>query len=298
MASSFLVRRLTGEYVLDHHSASQCDPLYDLAAEGWIEEWAALVAPGLALPRLLWPGEQAGTVTAAAAAETGLREGTPVATGTIDAWAEALSVGAVNEGDTMLMYGSTMFIVEVVPQTVGDPRLWLTAGVLPHTRTLAAGMATSGSLTGWLQGIAGGVPFETLLAEAAASPPGAHALVTLPYFAGERTPLFDPRARGVVIGLTLSHQRGDLYAHCLRPRPSASATTSRRCAKRAGACSGSSPWAAAPWRPVATDRVGRDRPASRRFPPRRSAPPSGTPCWRRWPPASSDQTPAGACSIT
>ena len=62
---SFIVYRLTGEYVLDHHSASQCDPLYDLKENRWIEEWADEVAPGLELPRLLWPSEVAGTVSAA-----------------------------------------------------------------------------------------------------------------------------------------------------------------------------------------------------------------------------------------
>ncbi|MER6768127.1 FGGY family carbohydrate kinase, partial [Amycolatopsis sp. NPDC000746] len=55
MASSYLVQRLTGEYVLDHHSASQCDPMYDLRAGGWARDWAALVAPGIELPRLAWP---------------------------------------------------------------------------------------------------------------------------------------------------------------------------------------------------------------------------------------------------
>ena len=77
MASSFAVARLTGEYVLDHHSASQCDPLYELDRRDWIEEWAEQIAPGLELPRLLWPGEPAGVVTAAAAAETGIPAGTP-----------------------------------------------------------------------------------------------------------------------------------------------------------------------------------------------------------------------------
>ena len=72
MASSYLVHRLTGEYALDHHSASQCDPMYDLEAGDWAHDWVQTVAPGLALPRLLWPGEVAGTVTAGAAEATGL----------------------------------------------------------------------------------------------------------------------------------------------------------------------------------------------------------------------------------
>jgi xylulokinase len=211
MASSFIVHRLTGEYVLDHHSASQCDPLYDSHENRWIDEWAAEVAPDLPLPRLLWPAEVAGTVTPAAAQVTGIPAGTPVAAGTIDAWSESVSVGVRAPGDLMLMYGTTMFIVEVLREPRAHPGLWGTAGAFPGTHNLAAGMATSGALTGWLRRIAGDPPYETLIEEAAAVAPGADGLVVLPYFAGERTPLFDPQARGVICGLTLRHGRGHLY---------------------------------------------------------------------------------------
>jgi xylulokinase len=211
MASSYLVRRLTGAYVLDHHSASQCDPLYDMGRGGWAADWAADIAGGIELPELRWPAEVAGRVTAEAAAVTGLPAGIPMATGTIDAWAEAASVGVRRPGDTMLMYGTTMFIVEVVERFVPDRTLWGTAGVEPGSRTLAAGMSTSGALTGWFRELVGGPPFETLIAEAAATPAGAHGLVVLPYFAGERTPVFDADARGMILGLTLEHGRGHLY---------------------------------------------------------------------------------------
>jgi xylulokinase len=211
MASSFIVQRLTGEYVLDHHSASQCDPLYDLKEQCWIEEWAAEAAPGLVLPRLLWPAEVAGVVTPAAEADTGIPAGTPVAAGTIDGRADAISVGVRSPGEAMLMYGTTMFLLEILPEPHAHPRLWSNVGVFPGTYNLAAGMATSGALTGWLRRIAGDVPYTTLLQEAAAIAPGANGLVVLPYFAGERTPLFDPLARGVICGLTLSHGRGHLY---------------------------------------------------------------------------------------
>jgi xylulokinase len=215
MASSFVVYRLTGEYVLDHHSASQCDPMYDLMENRWIEEWAGEVAPGLELPRLLWPSEVAGSVSAAAAQLTGIPAGTPVAAGTIDAWAEAASVGVLQPGDLMLMYGTTMFMVEVVANPRPHPGLWSTAGVFRGTYSLAAGMATSGALTAWLRNIAGNPPYETLLQEAGQVRPGSDGLVMLPYFAGERTPIFDPDARGVICGLTLSHGRGHLYRAAL-----------------------------------------------------------------------------------
>jgi xylulokinase len=210
-ANGFVVARLTGEYVIDHHTASQCDPLYDLTQNDWARDFAAEVIPELALPRLAWPSEVVGTVTAAAAEQTGLPVGTPVAAGTVDAWAEAFSAGVRAPGDLMLMYGSTMFFVQVLEHRTTHPGLWTTAGVQAGTTTLAAGMATSGSLTSWLQELVGGVSFDQLVKEAAATPPGSDGLVLLPYFAGERTPIFDPHARGVIAGLTLRHQRGHLF---------------------------------------------------------------------------------------
>lgn len=211
MASSFAVERLTGEYVLDHHSASQCGPLYDLVEQRWAQDWAAEITGGLALPRLAWPAEVVGRVTPAAAAVTGVPAGTPVTAGTIDAWAEAVSVGVRAPGDLMLMYGSTMFLVLVTATSLRDERLWSTAGAFRDTYTLAGGLATSGALTAWFSQIAGNAPFETLLAEAREVPRGSAGLVVLPYFAGERTPLHDPLARGVVAGLTLRHGRGHVY---------------------------------------------------------------------------------------
>lgn len=210
-SSSYVVARLTGEYILDHHTASQCDPLYDINNFTWLDEWVTEIAPGIEMPRLAWPSEVVGEVTEAAATITGLAPGTPVSAGTVDAWAEALSVGVRNPGDLMLMYGSTMFFVQVLPGLRTSPLLWTTAGVEPRTYTAAAGMATSGSLTSWMRELMGGVPFETLIAEAEATPPGADGLLLLPYFAGERTPIFDPDARGVIAGLSLRHSRGHLF---------------------------------------------------------------------------------------
>src|SRR4051812_42485210 len=211
MANSFIAERLTGEYVLDHHSASQCDPLYEIQTNRWANDWAAEIAPGLQLPRLVWPAEVVGRVTSAAAAETGLPVGIPVTAGSIDAWVEALSVDVREPGDVMLMYGTTLMVVEVVEHLTPYAGLWGTTGLFPGTSTLSTGLATSGALTGWLRDVAGGPPFEHLMAEAAATPAGADGLVVLPYFAGERAPIDDPRARGLILGLTLRHRRGHLY---------------------------------------------------------------------------------------
>jgi xylulokinase len=210
MASSYIVQRLTGEYVLDHHSASQCNPLYDLSQQAWASDWAELIAPEVELPRLCSPLEPVGQVMAAAAAATGLNPGTPVMAGTIDAWAEAVSVEVRNPGDLMLMYGTTMFLVQVSTAARPSPKLWLTRGVFDDQLTLAAGMATSGALTAWFREVSGR-DYDELFREASEVAPGADGLLALPYFAGERTPLFDPLARGVIAGLTLSHGRGHIF---------------------------------------------------------------------------------------
>jgi xylulokinase len=211
MASSFVVSRLTGSWVLDHHSASQCDPLYDLDACAWHLDWAEAVVPGLPMPELAWPAEVVGTVHARGAEATGIPAGTPVVAGTIDCWAEAASVGVRATGDLMLQYGSTVFLVLGTASVAGHPGLWTTRGVDPGSLTVAAGLATAGSLIDWLRDLVGGAPFEVLLREADLAGPGAAGLLVLPYFAGERTPILDPYARGTITGLTLRHTRGDLY---------------------------------------------------------------------------------------
>ena len=209
-SNSYIAAKLTGEYVMDHHTASQCDPLYATREFDWNAPWAQRICGHLPLPRLVWPSDVVGTVHEAAAEATGLPPGTPVIAGTVDAYAEAFSVGVRRPGDRMLMYGSTMFLVQIIDSYFSDPVLWTTAGVERETLALAAGTSTAGSLVRWLQAITGGAPFETLMAEAEAVPPGSEGLAVLPYFAGERTPVFDPDARGVFAGLTLRHGRGHL----------------------------------------------------------------------------------------
>lgn len=216
MPASYLAFRLTGEYVMDHISASQTPPLYCLRRQDWHHGWSEQAAPGLELPALRWAGEAAGAVSAQVAAQVpGLPTGIPVISGSIDAWAEAVSVGATTPGDLMLMYGTTTFLVATTSEPVASRALWPTSGIDAGTYSLSGGMAASGAITGWLRDLTGEQDFTALVSEAEQSPPGANGLVMLPYFAGERSPIADPSARGVVAGLTLSHTRGDLYRAAL-----------------------------------------------------------------------------------
>jgi len=214
-STSHLVMRLTGERVIDHYTAANFSPFYDVGRLDWSTDLDDTIGPDR-LPRLLWSTQIAGHVTPAAAAETGLAPGTPVTCGTIDAAAEAVSVGVSAPGDMMMMYGSTIFIIQVTAAPVRDARLWYAPWLFPGQHASMAGLATSGTLTHWFRDqMARDLPadgaFAALAAEAAQSPAGANGLIVLPYFSGERTPLHDTQARGAIFGLNLTHTRGDLY---------------------------------------------------------------------------------------
>lgn len=215
-STSYLVHRLTGAYVVDHYTAANFSPLYLVEEHEWSAELRDDIVDIDKLPNLAWTTEIAGQVTRKAAEETGLAEGTPVIAGTIDAAAEALSVGVLASGDMMLMYGSTIFIIMLTETRVRDPRLWYAPWLFPGQHASMAGLATSGTLSHWFRDqLARDLDATTaivqLAAEAEQSPPGANGLVLLPYFSGERTPIHDPYAKGCLFGLNLTHMRGDIY---------------------------------------------------------------------------------------
>ncbi|WP_394891672.1 FGGY-family carbohydrate kinase [Mesorhizobium sp. AaZ16] len=215
-STTYLVQKLTGECVIDHYSAANFSPIYVVEKQGWSTELAPDIIDIERLPNIMWTTAVAGHVTTRAARATGLAQGTPVIAGTIDAAAEALSVGVVRQGDTMVMYGSTVFTIMLSKNRIEDPRLWYAPWLFPGGHASMAGLATSGTLTHWFRDQAArdldpDEAFANLSREAEASPPGANGLVMLPYFSGERTPIHDPDAKGMIFGLNLTHRRGDLY---------------------------------------------------------------------------------------
>jgi xylulokinase len=215
-STTYLVQKLTGECIIDHYSAANFSPLYLLDRQGWSTELAPDIVEIDRLPKVMWTTDIAGHVTAKAARATGLAKGTPVIAGTIDAAAEALSVGVVRPGDMMVMYGSTIFTIMLSRNRIEDARLWYAPWLFPKEHASMAGLATSGTLTHWFRDLAAreldhGAALGDLAKEAEASPPGAKGLVMLPYFSGERTPIHDSNAKGMIFGLNLTHGRGDLY---------------------------------------------------------------------------------------
>jgi xylulokinase len=221
-SSSYLVYRLTGEKVIDIYTAFDSAPMFDIHQYRYLTEMTGDLIDLEKLPKPIWSTEIAGTVTSQAALETGLAVGTPVIAGTADAASEALSAGLAFNGDLMIMYGSSTFFILKTDRLITSETLWGDSFLEPNTFAVAAGMAVGGSLTRWYRDnfaaeelaaekAAGKNAYAALAKLAGQSTLGANGLVMLPYFSGERTPFYDPAARGMLFGLTLTHTRADIY---------------------------------------------------------------------------------------
>jgi len=169
-------------------------------------------ATGVRWPSLLevkTPGTVVGEISDQAAAATGLRAGTALVVGGADHVLSAYGAGLVNEGDGLIKLGGAGDILAVSDHVLLDARLYLDKHPIPGKWLPNGCMATSGSLLRWEQSMFDAVPLEELDAAAATSTPGA--LLTLPYFLGEKTPHHDPDLRGVMIGMHLGTTRGDIH---------------------------------------------------------------------------------------
>ncbi|MGI6166368.1 MAG: FGGY-family carbohydrate kinase [Limnochordia bacterium] len=223
-SSNYIVYKLTGNYVLDHSQASEYAPFYNYHKKDWDNRTISLYEMPLKLfPPLKNAYDIGGTITKEAAEETGLPEGIPVVVSTVDAFAELLSVGGVDKGEVVLIYGTTGIIALATDKMPLVKDLY----VYPHPLhdnlyVVSGGMATTAALTKWfrdnfgeleklMQGRLGVNAYELLSEQAAKVPPGSEGLMVLPYFSGERTPHNDPLARGVLMGLTTYHGRANIY---------------------------------------------------------------------------------------
>ena len=221
-ATGYIVYRLTGNYTIDNAVAGFFHPMYDPTELEWNDEMVEEVGiPRDILPDSQWSTKVAGHVTADAAEETGLAEGTPVIVGTGDAIASLVSVGAVDGGDSIFMYGTTGVIYATLEEEQRPEGLWSFPHCLKGKYAAAGGMATSGAIVRWFEDEFGfeerqfatddRSAYELLDEQAAEIDPGSDGLVMLPYFSGERTPITDDAARGTITGLTLSHTKAHLH---------------------------------------------------------------------------------------
>ena len=250
-ANGYLAWKLTGRHVMDRKTACSAG-LLDLATFDWAHR-----LPQLAGVRsdwfgeLVWPTEVVGSVTEAAAAETGLRPGTPVVIGTCDVVAEAVGAAVARPGDLLVVFGSSISFLMLTERLVRDPRLYASVFVGPGTYFTGGSTAAAGILTRWFVdqfGVPPGIAvspapeesleeplpapqprpaspaatatspeeqlaraFAALARAAAAVPAGSEGLIVLPYWNGARTPIHDPAASGVILGLRSRHTAAHVY---------------------------------------------------------------------------------------
>ena len=213
LPKDFVRLRLTGEYALDKADGSGTI-LFDLAARDWSAEvLAALGIDPAWMPPTREGPEITGTVTAEAAAATGLRAGTPVVAGGGDQSANAVGVGAVATGTVALSLGTSGVVFATTDRPLYEPhgRVHAFCHAVPgRWHMMSVMLSAAGSLRWFRDTLAPGVEFGDLVAPAAEVPAGSDGLLFLPYLSGERSPHPDPLARGAFVGLTLRHDRRHL----------------------------------------------------------------------------------------
>jgi xylulokinase len=216
------------------------------------------------IPPVADPGTVIGAVSPAAAAETGLRPGTPIVAGGADHVLSAYAAGLASPGDWLVKLGGAGDILVVSDYPLVDERLYLDAHPVTGLWLPNGCMATSGSLIRWFQSVSGSAssgpaPVAELEAEALAASPAE--LICLPYFLGEKSPLHDPDLRGAFLGLHLGHTRGDMYRAILEGvaygfRHHAEVFTEREVALRPAARVSNGGSKSVVWKQILADALG------------------------------------------
>jgi len=221
-AHSYVVYKLTGQYTIDYIAACLVGAIYATSHAEWREDVCQeLGFPLNILPTPCPPAQVVGEVTKAAAERTGLAQGTPVLAGSGDVYFSLLGAGVVGPGDVTIYYGtaglttvcySSLEFLARKPYPVDDgycffyPAYMLTSGELVRWFRDQFGVCET-EMAKWLDRSA----YQLLDEEASQIRPGCEGLILLPYFLGQRSPVFDPLAKGVFFGLSMSHTRVHLY---------------------------------------------------------------------------------------
>ncbi len=215
LPKDYIRYRLSGRFATDKAGAGGTLML-GLSSREWSTDiLGAFDVSDALLPPTFEGTEVAATVSSQAAAATGLAVGTPIVGGGGDQSAQAVGVGAVDEGVVAVTLG-TSGVVFAANRTPACDRLGR-AHAFPHAlpsmwHMMGVMLSAAGSLAWYHDTFASDTAYEDLVAEARIVAPGADGLRFLPYLSGERTPHADPNLRGAFVGLTRAHGR----AHATR----------------------------------------------------------------------------------
>ena len=220
LVSDFIIHKLTGQYVTDHSNASRT-MLFDINKLKFSEIIASELEVDLdKMPDALESGVNIGKITTD---ETEFDKNTLVITGAGDQQSAALGVGVIKPGDIKCTTGTGSFILAFLDKPKFDPqrRVLCSCHAIPGTWVQEASIFTSGAALKWfrdevgykecVKAEEGQDPYVIIDAEAEKSPIGSNGLLLLPHLVGAGAPYWNPFAKGVLFGLSLGHERRDLY---------------------------------------------------------------------------------------
>jgi xylulokinase len=196
--------------------------LFNGAAQRWSRQLVdAMGLDHAKLPPVVSCSQVVGHVSAQAAAASGFAAGTPVLGGMVDGAAAAIEAGLVRPGQAVEMTGQSTVLMIGSDRSYHGLELFPLGHAIPGLHLVVGAQVASGGSLRWFRDQLGeeevreaarlGIdPFELLSRAAASSPPGANRLVFLPYMYGERSPIWDTDARGVLFGLSLATRKGDI----------------------------------------------------------------------------------------
>ncbi|MBT4287948.1 MAG: FGGY-family carbohydrate kinase [Deltaproteobacteria bacterium] len=218
---AFIGHQLTGHFYQD---MSTCNGYHIFnISKGKIDFDMAekLQVPISLVPEIVSSHQIIGEVTQEASKITGLPKGIPVVAGGLDAACGTLGAGVFNAGQTQEQGGQAGGMSIVTPNALIHPKLILSNHVVPQRWLLQGGTTGGGGVLKWLReqffeniqapdDLNTDNPFEIMSYLASKSSPGSKGLVFLPYMSGERSPLWDPRAKGTFVGLNFQTEKTDI----------------------------------------------------------------------------------------
>ena len=215
-SNSYIVYRMTGEITQDL-SQGYGLACFDMRKGCWDDEACSLLGiPKKLLPEIVPCHQIVGRLTKEAAEQTGLKEGTPVAAGGLDAACGTLGAGVVSPGQTQEQGGQAGGMSICIDRYAADSRLILGFHVVPGRWLLQGGTTGGGGALKWLrETMCPELSFAEMSELADKTPAGSGGVVFLPYMAGERSPIWNPEACGVFFGLNFSTTRGQMIRACM-----------------------------------------------------------------------------------
>ncbi|MFP9128975.1 FGGY-family carbohydrate kinase [Niallia sp. BSM11] len=224
--NDYVIYKLTGEVAIDYSSAGNIGGIFDMNNRTWSKELLdAMGIPYSMMPeKIVESTDIIGGLTKEAAAELGLSEGMPVIASGIDCGAANIGLGVFESGKYAAAIGTSMCAALISDQPVKgkDLIVWPYLFDAKRLSYYFAGGATAGAIVKWFRQTlcqfeleaekAGGKnAYDVLNEQAANIPAGSEGLVVLPYFMGERSPVWDSDAKGTIVGLSLAHTKAHIY---------------------------------------------------------------------------------------